>query len=80
MRLIFAGLNYVHNKQVVHRDIKPENVLIINKSKFEEVNIKIIDFNIATRKVGKNVRGIYGTTDYMGPEVFRGIYDEKCDM
>ena len=54
--------------------------MIINKSKFEEVNIKIIDFNIATRKVGKNVRGIYGTTDYMGPEVFRGIYDEKCDM
>ena len=80
MRLIFTGLNYLHTKQVVHRDIKPENILITNKGKFEEFNIKIIDFNIATRKIGKNLRGIYGTTDYMAPEVFRGIYDEKCDL
>ena len=80
MRLLLTGLNYMHSKQVVHRDIKPENILLTNKGKFEDFNIKIIDFNIATVKKSKNIRGIYGTTDYMAPEVFRGIYNEKCDM
>lgn len=80
MRLLLAGLNYLHTKQVVHRDIKPENILITNKGKYEDFNIKIIDFNIATVKKERKIRGVSGTTDYMAPEVFRGIYDERCDL
>jgi calcium-dependent protein kinase len=79
MKLLLNGLSYLHSRRVVHRDIKPENVLLINPS-FEEFNLKIIDFNVATKKTDKKLSGISGTTDYMAPEVFRGVYDEKCDI
>jgi calcium-dependent protein kinase len=80
MIYLLKGVNYLHSRQVVHRDIKPENILITNKSKFVDMNIKIIDFNVATKKSEKVLRGITGTTDYMAPEVFTGVYDEKCDL
>ncbi|OMJ82684.1 hypothetical protein SteCoe_16555 [Stentor coeruleus] len=80
MVYLLTGLNYLHTRRVVHRDIKPENLLITNGTSYEEFNIKIIDFNVATRKETNKIRGVSGTTDYMAPEVFRGIYDEKCDL
>ena len=79
MKYLFTGLAYLHSKQVVHRDIKPENLLITGGS-FDDFNIKIIDFNIAIKKTEKNLKGVSGTTDYIAPEVFRGVYDEKCDL
>ena len=80
MKLLFSGLCYLHSRKVVHRDIKPENILMINPESFDDFNIKIIDFNVATKKVDKKITGVSGTTDYMAPEVFRGVYDEKCDI
>ncbi|OMJ89269.1 hypothetical protein SteCoe_8564 [Stentor coeruleus] len=80
MRFLLKGLCYLHSKRVVHRDIKPENLLITNSGSYNDFSIKIIDFNIATKKRDKKIRGVFGTTDYMAPEVFRGIYDEKCDL
>lgn len=80
MRYLLKGLCYLHSKHVVHRDIKPENLLVTNSGSYDDFSIKIIDFNIATRKAQKKIHGVFGTTDYMAPEVFRGIYDEKCDL
>lgn len=80
MKLLLGGLCYLHSRKVVHRDIKPENLLITNSNSFDEFNIKIIDFNVATKKVNRQLKGVTGTTDYMAPEVFRGLYDEKCDL
>lgn len=80
LKYLLVGVNYLHSKNVVHRDIKPENILITNKDNFKDLNIKIIDFNVATVKVDRNLRGITGTTDYMAPEVFSGVYNEKCDL
>ena len=80
MKFLLSGLCYLHSKQVVHRDIKPENLLMINSNNYTDMSIKIIDFNIATKKEGTKLKGVSGTTDYIAPEVFRGVYDEKCDI
>ena len=39
---IVAGLEYVHNKNIIHRDIKPENLVLD-----DEGYIRVTDFGIA---------------------------------
>ena len=31
MACIFAGLEYLHNNNIIHRDIKPENIVLDKK-------------------------------------------------
>ena len=31
---IFAGLEYLHNNNIIHRDIKPENIVLDKKVNF----------------------------------------------
>lgn len=80
MKFLLSGLAYLHSRHVVHRDIKPENILLINGDSYEDFTIKIIDFNVATKKNADKLNEVTGTTDYMAPEVFRGLYNEKCDI
>lgn len=47
IRCITIGLKYMHEKGIMHRDLKPENLMI--KSKKERLNVKIIDFGLATK-------------------------------
>jgi serine/threonine protein kinase len=39
---LMAGLEYVHNKNIIHRDIKPENLVFD-----EDGYLRITDFGIA---------------------------------
>ena len=74
LRDVAAGLEYLHNAEIVHHDIKPDNVLIDT-----EGNFLITDFGISKkmrstlrrnsmRQMEENATG--GSISYMGPEMF----------
>ena len=61
---MIAGLEYVHNKNILHRDIKPENLVLD-----EDGYLRITDFGIAREWRAENYQDTSGTPGYMAPEV-----------
>lgn len=80
MKQIFSAVSYLHSKKVAHRDLKPENI-IIDDEDCNYIGVKVIDFDSASFfKDNEPLKGFYGTTYYMAPEVISGEYTEKCDI
>lgn len=69
---LVAGLEYVHNKNIIHRDIKPENLVLDDQGKLEIVKfwsigyLRITDFGIARVWRPENSQDTSGTPGYMG--------------
>lgn len=61
---LVAGLEYVHDKNIIHRDIKPENLVIESDG-----YLRITDFGIARVWREDNAQDTSGTPGYMAPEV-----------
>eukprot|EP00759_Apiculatamorpha_spiralis_P051223 PhF_6_TR5147/c0_g1_i1/m.7355 len=68
------GLTYCHKNGVAHRDLKPENLLLDKRDV-----LKISDFGLCSifpKEQVENghcrVNGIWGTPNYMAPEVLTG--------
>lgn len=64
---LLAGLEQIHQKQIIHRDVKPENLLISTDGV-----LKILDFGIARfvkEKQGHDTTTL-GTVGYASPEQF----------
>ncbi|CAO3588959.1 unnamed protein product [Absidia cylindrospora] len=80
---LFAGIKFLHDRQVVHRDLKPENVLVVDPVKLQ---IKITDFGLAKTTSAKqqNLDSQCGTPNYVAPEILdpAGLrnYNKSCDL
>ena len=61
---MIAGLEYMHNENVIHRDIKPENIVMD-----ENGYLRITDMGIARILKTDNSSDTSGTPGYMAPEV-----------
>jgi len=63
---ICAGLNYLHENNVLHRDLKPANLLVSS-----DKTIKLSDFGISRElENGESAKTEVGTALYISPERF----------
>jgi len=76
---LLSAINHLHSKKIVHRDLKPENIVFI-QSEFQEIFIKLIDFGTCIFFKNEPLTQELGTIYYIAPEVFKGNYNEKCDI
>lgn len=70
MHDVAAGLEYLHDHNIIHQDIKPDNILLD-----DNCNFMVTDFGISVvsdRSVADSAGTSGGTRAYMGPERFRG--------
>lgn len=69
----FSGMEHLRKLNVLHRDLKPENILVEGIG--ERQIFKISDFG-AARVLKKNARygSLYGTPEYLHPDIFPHFY------
>jgi serine/threonine protein kinase len=67
------GMYWLHKEGILHLDLKPGNLLLTSN-----YSVKIADFGLS-QPLG-NVQSVGGTPNYMAPEMFDGICDEKSDI
>ncbi|NNM75021.1 serine/threonine-protein kinase [Enterovirga aerilata] len=63
---ITAGLQALHNRQMLHRDIKPANILL------KQGTAKIGDFGLVTDNIVLGYASQAGYNDHLPPEVHQG--------
>lgn len=76
---IFAGLRYLHSKNIVHRDIKPENILISTATG----RLKLCDFGSAKKiQTGEKSISYIASRFYRAPELILGceVYNGAVDV
>jgi len=84
MRQVFQALQYCHEglpgRCVLHRDIKPENIML-RKFGGDAIDVKLIDFGMATICQEKVQTPVVGTAVYLAPEsANHGLYSRASDM
>ncbi|XP_054721257.1 serine/threonine-protein kinase WNK1-like [Uloborus diversus] len=77
-RQILKGLNFLHSRQppIIHRDLKCDNIFITGTTGA----VKIGDLGLATLKNRSFAKSVIGTPEFMAPEMYEELYDEKVDV
>lgn len=70
---MLAALEYLTDHKIVHGDLKPENILCNDTEEFY-----IADFGFAHKEGEGN--GVYGTEEFMAPEVWKGRMEIRSDV
>ena len=66
MLQILDAVSHIHELNVIHNDLKPDNILLLSDG-----NIKLCDFGIATHTNEKNFKEVFGSPNYLAPEVLQ---------
>lgn len=73
---VAAGLEYLHDRNIIHQDIKPDNILID-----DNLDYMVTDFGISVNASGAGQDDMSGgTRAYMGPERFEGVTVSASDI
>lgn len=75
---VSAGLEYLHDHNIIHQDIKPDNILLD-----DNCNYMVTDFGISVvseNSAADTTAASGGTRAYMGPERFSGHTVAASDM
>ena len=97
MRQIIDGFKYIHGKNIMHRDIKLDNIMVNFNNENDKNNlnllrttIKIIDFGLAIKGLGKTVAGsplnmspliLNKYANSMAGKICKKeVYDQKVDI
>ena len=77
-RQILDGLSFLHQKRIIHRDLKCDNIFINGNNS----EIKIGDLGLSTlmREGQGQAQSVLGTPEFMAPELYDELYDEKVDV
>ncbi|XP_055309895.1 serine/threonine-protein kinase TBK1-like [Sitodiplosis mosellana] len=73
------AIQHMHNKNVIHRDVKPTNILLMHHN--GQTIYKLADFG-AARFLGDNETygSLYGTFEYVHPDIFAKFYAKALDI
>ena len=78
------ALNYLNTKNIAHRDLEPNKILFKpfeGDLTHDKLQIKIIDFELATKTSSNDAQGFVGEPFYIAPEIYKKeSYGSPCDI